>query len=152
MSNEYRRRLTPEEFNAFLGRHNSTVMATMNPDGSPHMTPVGYDYHDGVFSVSTTRDRVKYRNVAADSRVSLLIRGLLEEGGGEAVVVVSGSGQLSEDREEAVAMLRRLLDKSYPKDVADRLYEDRKDEARVVISLRPEKTITWLQIGRAAVS
>jgi pyridoxine/pyridoxamine 5'-phosphate oxidase len=53
-------------------RHTSWL-TTVNPDGSPHMTGVGADYHDGVFRFTASRSSVKGRNLARDPRCALAL-------------------------------------------------------------------------------
>jgi len=51
-------------------RHSSWV-ATINADGSPHVTGVGSIWHDGSFWFETGETTVKGRNIARDPRCSL---------------------------------------------------------------------------------
>jgi PPOX class probable F420-dependent enzyme len=48
-------------------------LATVMPDGSPQVTPVWFDYSDGVVRVNTARGRVKARNLKEGARVALTI-------------------------------------------------------------------------------
>lgn len=48
-------------------------LATLMKDGRPQVTPIWYVYEDGKLLVNTTTDRVKFRNVRRDPRVSLLV-------------------------------------------------------------------------------
>ena len=48
-------------------------LGTLMSDGSPQVTPVWFDYRDGVLRVNTARGRVKDRNMRRDPRVSLCI-------------------------------------------------------------------------------
>jgi PPOX class probable F420-dependent enzyme len=48
-------------------------LATVMPDGSPQVTPVWFDYSDGVIRVNTARGRVKARNLKKGARVALAI-------------------------------------------------------------------------------
>jgi pyridoxamine 5'-phosphate oxidase-like protein len=43
-------------------------LATVMPDGSPQVTPVWFDYSDGVIRVNTARGRVKARNLKKGAR------------------------------------------------------------------------------------
>jgi hypothetical protein len=49
----------------------STWLATINPDGSPHVTGIGALWVDGAFWFETGRQTRKGRNVARDPRCSL---------------------------------------------------------------------------------
>jgi len=48
-------------------------LATLMPDGSPHVTPVWFDYTKGVLRVNTAKGRVKARNMKAGAPVALAI-------------------------------------------------------------------------------
>ena len=48
-------------------------LATLMPDGSPQVTPVWFDYTDGVIRVNTAKGRVKARNLKVGSPVALAI-------------------------------------------------------------------------------
>jgi hypothetical protein len=48
-------------------------LATINPDGSPHVTGIGAEWHDGSFWFETGKDTRKGRNLARDSRCTLSV-------------------------------------------------------------------------------
>ncbi|WP_428493389.1 PPOX class F420-dependent oxidoreductase [Rhodopila sp.] len=48
-------------------------IATLQPDGSPQVTPVWFDYTNGVIRVNTAKGRVKARNLTQGSKVALSI-------------------------------------------------------------------------------
>jgi PPOX class probable F420-dependent enzyme len=48
-------------------------LATLMPDGSPQVTPVWFDYKDGLIRVNSAKGRVKSRNMRQGSRVALAI-------------------------------------------------------------------------------
>jgi PPOX class probable F420-dependent enzyme len=48
-------------------------IATVQPDGSPQVTPVWFDYDGGKIRVNTARGRVKDRNMSLNARVALSI-------------------------------------------------------------------------------
>ncbi len=47
--------------------------ATLNPDGSPQITPVWVDFEDGHILINGTLDRIKDRNVRQNPAVALSI-------------------------------------------------------------------------------
>jgi PPOX class probable F420-dependent enzyme len=51
-------------------------LSTLMPDGSPHITPVWFEYRLGHFWVNTVEGRVKDRNMRQRPQVSLLIMDL----------------------------------------------------------------------------
>jgi PPOX class probable F420-dependent enzyme len=48
-------------------------LATLLPDGSPHVTPVWFDVCEGKIRVNIVRGRVKARNMLRDARVALSV-------------------------------------------------------------------------------
>jgi hypothetical protein len=48
-------------------------LATVMPDGTPQVTPVWFDYTDGVLRVNTAKGRVKARNMKEGAPVALAI-------------------------------------------------------------------------------
>ena len=52
---------------------NLIFISTINPDGSPQLTPVWGNYDDGYVLVSTAEGRLKHKNVLRDPRVSISV-------------------------------------------------------------------------------
>ena len=48
-------------------------LATTMPDGSPQVTPVWFDYQDGLIRVNSAKGRVKTRNMKTGAQVALAI-------------------------------------------------------------------------------
>lgn len=52
---------------------NVGILATLMPDGSPHLSPVYIDREGDLVLVNTVIGRIKYLNVKRDPRVSLVV-------------------------------------------------------------------------------
>lgn len=52
---------------------NFAYLATLLPDGSPHVTPVWVDHEGDMVLVNTAMGRVKQKNAAKDPRVSIAV-------------------------------------------------------------------------------
>jgi len=68
--------VTPEDarrLEAFLAPSHIVVVATIGPSGTPQLTPNWYAYANGKLMMSTTKERVKYRNLTRDNRMSVCI-------------------------------------------------------------------------------
>ena len=69
--------LLPAKLNAKAVRliegKNFAFLATIMPDGSPHVAPVWIDREDDTILVNTAMGRVKQKNVTRDPRVSLSV-------------------------------------------------------------------------------
>lgn len=48
-------------------------LATVQPDGTPQVTPVWFDYTDGKLRINTAAGRVKHRNMTENSAVAVAI-------------------------------------------------------------------------------
>ena len=122
---------------AILERPNFAHLATLNPDGSPHVAPVWYDLHGKEIWVNTARGRVKERNIANDPRVALSVHDQKNP-----YSMVSIQGKVSEVTEEGAiehidALAKRYLDKDeYP-------YKS-PDEQRVIVKIVPRKVASML--------
>jgi PPOX class probable F420-dependent enzyme len=77
-----------------LDGRNYAVLATINPDGSPHTSAmwVGRDGDDLLFS--TTEGRVKHRNMVRDPRVSVTV---IDSADGENYAELRGTVTISPD-------------------------------------------------------
>jgi PPOX class probable F420-dependent enzyme len=62
----------PPEVDSFLRKPNNGVIATIQPDGSPHLAVTWYDVEDdGRILVSMDHDRLRLRNMRQEPRVAL---------------------------------------------------------------------------------
>lgn len=64
--------LQPEDLDLLHERQIASV-ATLNPDGSVHLTPVWVDTDGQAVLFNTAEGRVKHRNIVRDPRVSVLV-------------------------------------------------------------------------------
>lgn len=66
-------RLTAQEIDAYLAGPHVAHLATIRPDGSPHLAPVWYQWQDGKIAVVSGATAVKTRNIRANPKVSLAV-------------------------------------------------------------------------------
>jgi PPOX class probable F420-dependent enzyme len=110
-------------------------LATLNPDGSPQVTPVWVDFDGSHVIVNTARGRVKAKNLAREPRVALSIadpanpyRYLGIQG--RVVEMTEKGGDAHIDK-----MAKKYLGKdSYPGRKAG--------EVRIVVKIEPDKVHT----------
>ena len=62
----------PEEYRDLLDRPITVALATLLPDGQPHVNPVWCDYDGTYIRVNTGVDRQKYRDMRARPQVTIL--------------------------------------------------------------------------------
>jgi hypothetical protein len=107
-------------------------LATVMPDGSPHVTPMWFDFDGSHFRFNSARGRVKVRNLAQSSRVAFSI---LDPD--NAYRYVSVRGRVVESTEQGAdnhidVLARKYLGK-------DRYPWRRPGEVRVLYRVAPER-------------
>jgi hypothetical protein len=88
-------------------------LATLNPDGSPHVTGVGAVWVDGVFWFETGERTRKGRNLARDPRCTLSVATH------DFDLVVEGEALPVTDPETVASMAARWADEGWPARVDD---------------------------------
>src|SRR6202030_4174789 len=64
----------PDKYADLLTKKAFANLGTLNPDGSPQVTPVWVDYDGKHVRINSARGRQKDKNIARDPRVSLSIQ------------------------------------------------------------------------------
>jgi PPOX class probable F420-dependent enzyme len=105
-------------------------IATLQPDGSPQVTPVWFDYTNGVVRVNTAKGRIKARNMSAGSKVALSI---LDPDNPYRYIQIRGTVS-NETTDGAVAHIDSLAKKYLGKDVYP-WHTDK--ETRVIYEITP---------------
>jgi PPOX class probable F420-dependent enzyme len=110
-------------------------LATLNPDGSPQVTPVWADFDGTNVIVNTARGRVKHRNLQREPRVALTI--LDPENPYRYVGIQGRVTEMTEEGADAHIdkMAKKYLDK-------DKYPFRAPGEVRVLVKIRPEKVHT----------
>ncbi|MGZ4444911.1 MAG: pyridoxamine 5'-phosphate oxidase family protein [Nocardioidaceae bacterium] len=73
MSGRTRVRMDPDEVDAFLRDSMKVQVATVNPDGSPHLTTLFYVVEDGRIGFWTYGSSQKIKNLERDPRITCLV-------------------------------------------------------------------------------
>jgi PPOX class probable F420-dependent enzyme len=64
----------PEKYRDLLQQKKAfAVLATLMPDGSPQVTPVWFDFTDGILRINTAKGRTKARNLKPGVAVATAI-------------------------------------------------------------------------------
>ncbi len=113
-------------------------IGTIRKDGSPHLTPIWYMLDDGKLIVNTTTDRVKYRNIKRDPRVSFLVDD------GYPYIMIQGKARIANERDalkdiETLA-IRYTGEEKGRKAARDRYWK----QPRVSIEIVPERVVADL--------
>ena len=88
-------RLSQTDMEDLLGRPIISVVSTIRPDGTPHMTPVWHLVDDGEVVIAIEDSSVKARNVRANPRAALCV--VMDETP-QKWVLFSGDPRLSTER------------------------------------------------------
>jgi PPOX class probable F420-dependent enzyme len=111
-------------------KHPLAHLATLQPDGSPQVTPVWFDYTNGVVRVNTAKGRIKARNMSVGSKVALSI---VDPDNAYRYMQIRGS-VTKESTDGAVAHIDSLSKKYLGKDVYP--YHSDKEQ-RVIYEITP---------------
>ena len=112
-------------------------MATVGTSGMPQLTPNWYRYSGGRLAISTTRERIKYRNLARDDRLAVCIySGTLAE----QYVTLRGRADISDD-ESIWPETRAIVERYLAPERVDARIRDLRRQNRVIIAMRPERVL-----------
>lgn len=125
------------EIRAFLSEPRFAVLATVNPDGSPHQTVMWYDLDGDTILMNTAGGRAKVSNLRRDPRVSVCVED------GYRYVTVTGRARLIEDQERAQADILRLAARYQGPERAPAIAEQFKGQHRITIVVPIERVVAW---------
>jgi PPOX class probable F420-dependent enzyme len=131
--------VTRDEIAAYLREPHIADLATLRPNGSPHIAPVWY-HHDGdKVMVVAERTAVKVRNIRHDPRVSLSIA---TDAAPYKYVLVTGDATISD---AGIADLVRAMAVRYKGEADGQRYVDQvlEDLDFCVITVTPSKISGW---------
>ena len=63
----------PDNYKDLLGRPILFILATVQPDGQPQVTPVWGDYVDGHLRINTAMGRQKWKNLSERPQATVLV-------------------------------------------------------------------------------
>ncbi len=123
-----------DEQKKFFRKPNFGHLATLEPDGSPQVTPVWIDVDDDYILINTAKGRKKVRNVERDPRVSVEV---VEQENPYSMLSVKGKvvGITADGADAHIdAMAKKYLGKdTYP--------FRQPGEERLIMRIQPEKVI-----------
>ena len=113
---------------------NFASLATLLPDGSPHVTPMWVDHEGDIILMNTAEGRIKLRNMARDPRVAVAIT---DHNNPYDRVVIQGR-VIARTQDGAEAHIDKLA-KKYTG--ANKYQRSTPDEKRVIIKIEPIKVL-----------
>src|SRR5580692_2799654 len=135
--------MTPDETAAFLAAGRKVQLATINPDGTPHLVTMYYVLTGGQITFWTYRSSQKARNLARDPRVTCLV-----ETGDEYFdlrgVQVQGVVRTVEDPAGVLAIGRRIagVTLNLHEGLADD-YVEHTARKRLGYVVEPARVVSW---------
>jgi PPOX class probable F420-dependent enzyme len=129
--------LTRTEIEAFLAEPHTLVLATISRNGAPQLSTVWFRWDGEAFWISTNRDRAKYRNLARDPRVTVLV----DDPHRETSVAGYGRAEFAAFHDDAYEGALAIVSR-YVEDGPAYLAE-RAGESRVLIRIQPERLVSW---------
>jgi PPOX class probable F420-dependent enzyme len=136
-------RMNDDEIRGLLDECRRMQVATLNPDGTPHLVPMAYMWLDGHLAMWTDPGSRKVQNLRRDPRITCLVEtgDVFDE---FRAVQIVGRAELLEGPEES-ARAGELLTSRYrgPLDDAAKAYVASVAPSRVVVVVRPETTVSW---------
>lgn len=123
----------PEEYRDLFTKPAFAFVATLMPDGSPHVTPTWVDFDGEHVLVNTVPGNRKSRNVEGDRRIALAVADPEDP-----YRYVSIRGAVVERREEGA---RDHLDELAERYTGRREYTGPGADDRVVLVIRPDNVV-----------
>ena len=121
---------------SFLAESRNATLATIRANGTPQLTPVWFVWDGEQFIITMTTERVKYKNLVRDARMSLCI----DDVTGFGYVTAEGKAEIRE--QDIWADTRKILVK-YRGEAGGAEYLERlKKEPRVLVVMKPTRMET----------
>ena len=137
------KRMSDKEIRRFLSSGTRTgKLATVRPDGSPHVVPIWFVVDDSgpdwslVFN--TGRDTVKGRALRNDARVSICVD---DEEPPFAYVRIDGEADLSDDVDEMLPWSTRIAARYMGPDQADAYGRRNAVDGELLVRVKPTKVV-----------
>ena len=124
-----------EKVRAFLQEKRFAVLATVR-DGIPQQTVMWYELQGDEILINTAKDRVNYRNIEANHRISICVED------GYAYVTLVGTASLIGDQSVAQEDIRRLAIRYHGEERGNQMSRDQfRKQERVTIRMRIEHVV-----------
>lgn len=137
-------RMTEDEVRAFIEKRKSLQVATLNRDGSPHLTTLWFAVVDGDLVFETYTKSQKILNLKRDPRISVLLEA------GETYdklqgVSISGHAELHSDPEDVHKLAFEVMKRNQtgvPPDALEQVARQLANK-RTAVVVKAEKVVSW---------
>jgi PPOX class probable F420-dependent enzyme len=136
--------LTDEEQEAFLAEGWTLQVASIGPQGFPHLVAMWYVVDDGLVTFTTFRKSQKVLNLQRNPKLTVMLEAgkLYNELRG---LVIEGNAEIVDDTDET-ARVMSLVGAKYqgiPADTSNREAQMKIASKRVVVRVRPVDIYSW---------
>ena len=144
--------MSKAEIDAFLNGVHLARVATVRPDGRPHVVPVWYLWEDGCFYIETSRSAVKADNLRSNPNIAITVD--ITEGGLRLrYVILEGQATLIENK----ATVKKLTERIYSHYVGVEALQtptliEMLEVDNLIVRLKPTKFITMDQLNPTELS
>ena len=121
----------------FLAPPLIAVVATIGDTGMPQLTPNWYVYQDGRVAISTTKERVKYKNLVRDPRLAICVYSDME-----ATEYVTIRGQVEVYDDDSIwPVTQAIVERYVTPDLVESRMRRLRTENRVIASMAVESVV-----------
>jgi PPOX class probable F420-dependent enzyme len=148
MSGRDQVRMSDQEVSDFLAANIKVQVASLGPDGAPHLTTLFYIVRDGRLAFWTYGRSQKIRNLERDPRVSALV-----EGGDDYFelrgVSINGKAEIIRDDDGIFSIGSEVATRMIGADSFEALGDfgretvEKQARKRVAVVIHPEQVATW---------
>ncbi|MGH0029968.1 MAG: pyridoxamine 5'-phosphate oxidase family protein [Myxococcota bacterium] len=137
-------RMTDEELTAFIDGRKSLQVATLNKDGSPHLTTLWFAVVDGDIVFETFSKSQKIVNLKRDPRIAVLLEDGVDYGELRGVSI-NGRAELHDDPEAVHGYALAVMKRNQPEIPEESLDAAAKvmSAKRTAVVVKAEKTVSW---------
>jgi len=137
-------RLTPEEMEIFIEGQKSLQVATINQDGTPHLSTLWFAVVDGEFVFETYTKSQKIKNLERDNRIALLLEDGVEYDKLRGVAI-NGRAELHTDPAVVHRLALEVMDRNNPDINREMLSKAAESMAlkRTAVVVKADKVISW---------
>ena len=137
-------RMSDDEVWKFIGERKSLQVATLNRDGSPHLTTLWFAIMDGDLVFETYTKSQKIRNLERDPRITVL----LEDGDRYDQlrgVSLSGTAELVREPEKVHALALEVMSRHTPGVSKEQLHgvAQKMASKRTGVVVKPTRIVSW---------
>ncbi|WP_084959389.1 pyridoxamine 5'-phosphate oxidase family protein [Thermoactinospora rubra] len=141
MNQRARIAMSPDEVAAFLAGSRKLQLATINPDGTPHLVTMFYALVDGRIGFWTYGKAQKARNIERDPRVSCLVEAGEDYDELRGVLVYGVAKRVGATLDLGMEVARRMTP-GVPDELL-RPYVEQTGRKRVAYVVEPTKVVSW---------